>query len=183
MLPTTLLVFLFPLGLFCSCISKSHGNAGRDKSANDSDEQFTEKDLRIFHDIASSEDIFALLCHSLCPAIYGHEIVKAGLCLGLLGGTPYKHSGESVPIFTRTDIHVLMVGDPGLGKSQMLKSVCSAAPRGLYVCGNSTSSTGLTVTLVKESGSGDFSLEAGALVLADQGRPLRLQAAFLLKPC
>lgn len=61
-----------------------------------------------------------------------------------------------------------MVGDPGLGKSQMLTSCSAVAPRGVFVTGNTTTSSGLTVTLVKEAGN-DFSLEAGALVLADQG--------------
>ncbi|TNN75551.1 DNA helicase MCM8 [Liparis tanakae] len=62
-----------------------------------------------------------------------------------------------------------MVGDPGLGKSQMLQAVCNLASRGIYVCGNSTSTAGLTVSLSRDAGTGDFSLEAGALVLADQG--------------
>lgn len=61
------------------------------------------------------------------------------------------------------------MGDPGLGKSQMLQAAANLAPRGVYVCGNTTSTAGLTVSLSKETGSGDFALEAGALVLADQG--------------
>lgn len=63
----------------------------------------------------------------------------------------------------------MVVGDPGLGKSQMLQSVSNSAPRSVYVCGNTTTTSGLTVTLSKDGGSGDFALEAGALVLADQG--------------
>ena len=62
-----------------------------------------------------------------------------------------------------------MVGDPGLGKSQLLQAVSNVAPRGVYVCGNTTTTSGLTVTLTKESGSSDYALEAGALVLADKG--------------
>jgi len=68
----------------------------------------------------------------------------------------------------RGDPHILVVGDPGLGKSQMLTAACNVAPRGVFVTGNTTTSSGLTVTLTRESGN-DFSLEAGALVLADQG--------------
>ena len=64
---------------------------------------------------------------------------------------------------------VLVVGDPGMGKSQMLTAVASLAPRGVYVCGNTTSSSGLTVTVVKDPITGDFALEAGALVMGDQG--------------
>ena len=57
------------------------------------------------------------------------------------------------------DIHVLVVGDPGLGKSEMLKAVHKLAPRGIYVCGTTTSSSGLTVTLVRDANSGEFGLE------------------------
>ena len=66
------------------------------------------------------------------------------------------------------DPHVLIVGDPGLGKSQMLTAACNVAPRGVLVTGNTTSTSGLTVSMTRDSGN-DFSLEAGALVLADQG--------------
>lgn len=62
-----------------------------------------------------------------------------------------------------------MVGDPGLGKSQLLQAVCDIAPRGVYCCGTNSSTTGLTVTLMRDAGSGDYALEAGALVLGDQG--------------
>ena len=72
-----------------------------------------------------------------------------------------------VPI--RGDPHLLIVGDPGLGKSQMLQSVAAIAPRGVVVCGNTTTTAGLTVMLHKEGASGDYALEAGALVLGDQG--------------
>jgi DNA helicase MCM8 len=64
---------------------------------------------------------------------------------------------------------VLVVGDPGMGKSQLLQAVANVAPRGVYVCGNTTSTTGLTVTMVKDGITGDYALEAGALVLGDQG--------------
>uniref|UniRef100_A0A8D0D2I9 DNA helicase MCM8 n=1 Tax=Sander lucioperca TaxID=283035 RepID=A0A8D0D2I9_SANLU len=101
-------------------------------------------------------------CVLMCP-----KLVKAALALVLFGGRQ-KHTGKnSVPV--RGDPHILMVGDPGLGKSQMLQAVCNVAPRGIYVCGNSTSTTGLTVSLSRDAGTGDFALEAGALVLADQG--------------
>jgi DNA helicase MCM8 len=69
----------------------------------------------------------------------------------------------------RPDIHLLMVGDPGLGKSQMLKHVINVAPRGVYVCGNSTTNAGLTATIVRDSVTNEQNLEAGALVLSDLG--------------
>uniref|UniRef100_A0A8C9G5M3 Minichromosome maintenance 8 n=1 Tax=Pavo cristatus TaxID=9049 RepID=A0A8C9G5M3_PAVCR len=76
---------------------------------------------------------------------------------------------HEILIPVRGDPHVLIVGDPGLGKSQMLQAVCNVAPRGVYVCGNTSTSSGLTVTLSRDGASGDFALEAGALVLGDQG--------------
>lgn len=91
--------------------------------------------------------------------------ISVGLLLALLGGCKGRTKSAR-----RSDIHVLVVGDPGLGKSQMLQACAMAAPRGVYVCGSSTTSSGLTVTLTKDSGNGnEYSLEAGALVLGDQG--------------
>jgi DNA helicase MCM8 len=130
--------------------------------------QFSLKDLKFIQDISQEKELFHLVVNSLCPTIFGHEIVKAGLCLGLFGGVQ-KYTNEKDKMAVRGDPHMLVVGDPGLGKSQLLTAVSHVAPRGVYVCGNTTSTSGLTVTVVRDPGSGDYSLEAGALVLADQG--------------
>uniref|UniRef100_UPI00398E7D0C DNA helicase MCM8 n=1 Tax=Pristiophorus japonicus TaxID=55135 RepID=UPI00398E7D0C len=130
--------------------------------------EFTLKELYAIQEIQAEENLFKLFVNSLCPAIYGHELVKAGLALALFGGCQkYVDDKNRIPI--RGDPHVLIVGDPGLGKSQMLQAMCNIAPRGVYVCGNTSTTSGLTVTLSRDSGSGDFALEAGALVLGDQG--------------
>lgn len=68
-----------------------------------------------------------------------------------------------------TNPHSSFLGDPGLGKSQMLSAAVKVAPRGVYVCGNTTTTSGLTVTMCKDSETGETALEAGALVLGDQG--------------
>ncbi|XP_046737252.1 DNA helicase MCM8-like [Diprion similis] len=112
----------------------------------------------VYHD----PNVFKLLVQSLCPSIYGHELIKAGLILSLFGGSTKSQD-------VRDDVHVLIVGDPGLGKSQMLQACARVAAKGIYVCGTSSTSTGLTVTLVKDTSTGDFVLEPGALVLADKG--------------
>ncbi|XP_050068725.1 DNA helicase MCM8-like [Anopheles maculipalpis] len=122
---------------------------------------FTELDMEAIQMIKSEPSPFRLLVQSLCPSIYGHEVVKAGLLLGLFGG----HANTAR---TRAEIHVLVVGDPGIGKSQILQSCANVSPRGLFVCGTNSSNVGLTVTVRMEKGVG-ASLEAGALVLADQG--------------
>lgn len=132
-----------------------------------SDMDFTKEDLEQISSIISQGDVFDRLVHSLCPGIYRNELVKAGLVLALLGGTRNPDEKDAA-CFSRADSHVLIVGDPGLGKSQMLRAVAMVAPRAVYVGGNTTTTTGLTVTMVKDA-SGDYALEAGALVLADQG--------------
>ena len=111
---------------------------------------------------------FDLLVRSLCPSIIGHHLVKAGLLLCLLGGTPPSTQALDRGNSIRSNSHILIVGDPGMGKSQMLLAASQLAARSVYVGGNTASTTGLTVTLTKEE-SGETGIEAGALVLADQG--------------
>ncbi|KAG7364569.1 replicative DNA helicase [Nitzschia inconspicua] len=111
---------------------------------------------------------FDLLVRSLCPSIIGHHTVKAGILLCLLGGTPPASQQMDRGSTIRNNSHILIVGDPGMGKSQMLLAATQLAARSVYVGGNTASTTGLTVTLTKEEG-GETGIEAGALVLADQG--------------
>ncbi|XP_010765872.1 phospholipase D1-like [Notothenia coriiceps] len=162
---------MFLLYLDATSVSNTKGHHSKSGQGSPEDrsggEEFSLKELYAIQEIQSQPDLLRLIVQSLCPVIYGHLLVKAALSLVLFGGRQ-KHTGKnSVPV--RGDPHILMVGDPGLGKSQMLQAVCNVAPRGIYVCGNSTSTTGLTVSLSRDAGTGDFALEAGALVLADQG--------------
>ncbi|CAI5722468.1 unnamed protein product [Hyaloperonospora brassicae] len=143
---------------------ENSAKADKDKA---SDIDFAKEDLEQISSIINQGDVFDRLVHSLCPGIYRNDIVKAGLILALLGGTR-NSDDKDTPCVSRADSHVLVVGDPGLGKSQMLRAVSMVAPRAVYVGGNTTTTTGLTVTMMKD-GSGDYALEAGALVLADQG--------------
>ncbi|OAJ36539.1 hypothetical protein BDEG_20702 [Batrachochytrium dendrobatidis JEL423] len=128
---------------------------------------FSHRELMGIRHIHEQPETFKLLVHSLCPPIFGHDIVKAGLLLVLFGARRRDKDAQGVSI--RSDPHILIVGDPGLGKSQMLAATVRAAPRGVYVCGNTTTTSGLTVTVCKDSDTGDTALEAGALVLGDQG--------------
>ncbi|GMH10098.1 hypothetical protein Nepgr_011939 [Nepenthes gracilis] len=113
-------------------------------------------------------DIFRQIVQSICPSIYGHELVKAGITLALFGGVR-KHSSDQNKVPVRGDIHVIIVGDPGLGKSQLLQAAAAVSPRGIYVCGNATTNAGLTVAVVKDRLTNDYAFEAGAVVLADCG--------------
>ncbi|GJP52996.1 hypothetical protein CLOM_g12145 [Closterium sp. NIES-68] len=113
-------------------------------------------------------DLFQHIVHSFCPSIYGHVLVKAGIILSLFGGVR-KHEGDANRVPVRGDVHALLVGDPGMGKSQLLKAAAAVAPRGVYVCGSGASSVGLTVAVVKDGPGGEYAFEAGAMVMADQG--------------
>ncbi|HLF17085.1 MAG TPA: minichromosome maintenance protein MCM [Candidatus Thermoplasmatota archaeon] len=104
---------------------------------------------------------------SFAPTIYGMEVEKDALILSLFGGVA-KHYREGSR--TRGDIHVLLVGDPGVAKSQLLRYMSKLAPRAIYTSGKGASAAGLTAAAVKdEFGEGQWTLEAGALVLADNG--------------
>ena len=108
---------------------------------------FTQQDYQMVQEVHSyGSGVLKLLVASLCPSIYGHRLVKAGLLLGLFGGT-CRGMDTAFPV--RGDPHVLVVGDPGLGKSQMLGAVVSVAPRAVAVTGNTSTTGGLTVTLTR----------------------------------
>ncbi|AQK94357.1 minichromosome maintenance 8 [Zea mays] len=96
------------------------------------------------------------------------DVGGAGITLALFGGVQ-KNSMDQNMVPVRGDIHVIVVGDPGLGKSQLLQAAAAVSPRGIYVCGNTTTKAGLTVAVVKDSMTNDYAFEAGAMVLADRG--------------
>ena len=111
--------------------------------------------------------IYRKITHSIAPTIYGSEDVKEAIALQLFGGIAKEMPDGS---HLRGDIHVLLIGDPGIAKSQLLRYVVKLSPRAIYTSGQSSTSAGLTATAVKdEFGDGRWTLEAGALVLADMG--------------
>ncbi|ORC90439.1 putative DNA replication licensing factor, putative,minichromosome maintenance protein-like protein [Trypanosoma theileri] len=115
-----------------------------------------------FYEMARHPKWFTRLCASLAPSIFGLQHVKEAILLAVVGGTALKMRG-------RSNIHLLMVGDPGLGKSQLLRAACSIAPRSAFVCAHTSSSCGLTLTLTRDPTSGETSFEAGAVVHGDGG--------------
>ncbi len=108
------------------------------------------------------------LIDSVAPDIYGHTRIKEALALQLMGGVR-KIRGDGTGATTRGDIHMLLIGDPGSGKSQMLKRISKVALRGRFISGKGVSGAGLTASVVKDEFMGGWSLEAGALVLANRG--------------
>jgi DNA helicase MCM8 len=125
----------------------------------------------LIRSLSNGKDVVPLLVSSFCPSIYGHVLVKFGILLTLFGGSQRGGGGSRAKqsFSIRTDPHLLLLGDPGLGKSQLITAAAAIAPRGLYVCGNTCTASGLTATLQHEGSSGEYGLEAGALVLADRG--------------
>mmetsp|Transcript_43911 Transcript_43911/g.136668 ORF Transcript_43911/g.136668 Transcript_43911/m.136668 type:complete len:805 (-) Transcript_43911:28-2442(-) len=103
---------------------------------------------------------------SIAPEIFGHVDVKKALLLVLIGSFK-KTMGDGMKI--RGDIHTLMMGDPGVAKSQLLKQVVNIAPRSVYTTGRGSSGVGLTAAVVRDPMTSEVSLEGGALVLADMG--------------
>jgi len=106
------------------------------------------------------------LINSLAPGIYGHERIKEALLMQFVGGVK-KDRPDGVP--TRGDIHILLIGDPGAGKSMLLKRAAVVAPKARYVSGKGVSGAGLTASVVRDEFLSGWSLEAGALVLANRG--------------
>jgi DNA replication licensing factor MCM7 len=110
--------------------------------------------------------LFSRLAKSICPEIFGMVEVKESLLLLMVGGVT-KEMSDGMKI--RGNINVLMMGDPGVAKSQLLKHISTFAPRGIYTTGKGSSGVGLTAAVVKDNVTGELVLEGGALVLADNG--------------
>lgn len=115
--------------------------------------------------IASDPDAYEKLIISLAPHIYGHDIIKEAILLQIVGASARElEDGTKI----RGDINVLLVGDPGTAKSELLKYAARVAPRGLYTSGRGSTAAGLTAAVIRDK-SGIMMLEAGAVVLGDQG--------------
>ncbi|ODH49808.1 hypothetical protein GX48_04036 [Paracoccidioides brasiliensis] len=117
--------------------------------------------------LVHSEYIYSRLVDSIAPMIYGHRAIKKGLLLQLIGGVSKITEQESMKI--RGDINICIVGDPSTSKSQFLKYICSLNPRAVYTSGKASSAAGLTASVVKDPETGEFTIEAGALMLANGG--------------
>jgi DNA replication licensing factor MCM7 len=134
---------------------------------NYSDEIIDDKlDSRIDLLAKNEPKIFEKLAQSIAPEIYGHVDVKKALLLQIVGGVD-KHMKDGMKI--RGNLHMLLMGDPGVAKSQLLKHISYISPRGIYTTGKGSSGVGLTAAVIKDQVTGELCLEGGALVLADKG--------------
>ena len=132
------------------------------------DMDITEEDKKEIYELSNRETIYEDMVGSIAPSIYGYEQEKLAMILQLFSGVT-KHLPDGSRI--RGDLHMLLIGDPGTGKSQMLSYIRHIAPRSVYTSGKGSSSAGLTAAAVRDDfGDGQqWTLEAGALVLADKG--------------
>merc|ERR1712100_437532 len=130
------------------------------------DTKLTGDDIREIRKISRRPDMLEILTRSFAPSICGHANPKAGMLLQMIGGTE-KNLANGTHL--RGDINLLLVGDPSCGKSQMLRFVMNTAPLAVSTTGRGSSGVGLTAALLRDPGSRDFTVEAGAMVLADRG--------------
>lgn len=131
------------------------------------DMEISPEDEREIRALAEGGDGLSKIVNSVAPSIFGLETEKEAITLQLFGGTHKEMDDGST---MRGDIHILLVGDPGVAKSQLLRYMSGLAPRGIFASGKSATGAGLTAAAVKDDfGDGRWTLEAGAMVLADQG--------------
>ncbi len=130
------------------------------------DIEITEEEKKKIMEICHDPRGFQKIVDSLAPSIYGHDMVKQAITLQLIGGcNKTRNDGAR----TRGDIHILLIGDPGAGKSQLLKRAQLVAPKSRYITGKGVTGAGLTAAVVRDEFLHGWALEAGALVLANHG--------------
>ena len=125
-----------------------------------------EEDEKQILELAEDPEIFNKLAASISPSVWGYEEIKKSLVLQLFAGVRKIHADGQK---SRGDIHILLIGDPGVAKSVILGFMANISPKGRYVVGKSASGAGLTATVVRDEYLRGWSLEAGAMVLANKG--------------
>ncbi len=128
-------------------------------------EEVSPEEEKMIKTLSNSPDVYQRLIDSFAPHIQGQSLIKEAILL-LIVGSNQRHLGDGSKI--RGDINIFLVGDPGTAKSEMLKFCARIAPRGLYTSGRGSTAAGLTAAVVKDK-TGIMMLEAGAVVLGDQG--------------
>jgi len=135
-------------------------------TAEDMKKAMSSEEWEMTYKMSKDRDLYQNLIQSLFPTIYGNDEVKRGIMLMLFGGVP-KQNGDGTKL--RGDINVCVVGDPSTAKSQFLKMVADFSPRAVYTSGKASSAAGLTAAVVRDEEGDGFIIEAGALMLADNG--------------
>jgi replicative DNA helicase Mcm len=126
----------------------------------------TPEDEKAIKELAKDPLLYQKIFGSIAPSIYGYEEIKEAIAYQLAGGVT-KTMPDGIKI--RGDVNILLVGDPGTAKSQLLQYIARVAPRGVYTSGKGSTAAGLTATVMRDKNTNEFFLEAGALVIADKG--------------
>lgn len=124
-----------------------------------------ESDVKAMRAMARNPNIVEVLVDSVAPSIFGHRTTKLAMLLAMVNGEAKEKNGMHI----RGDINVLLMGDPGTAKSQFLRYVHRMSPRAVLATGQGSSSVGLTASVKRDPALGEWTLEGGALVLADRG--------------
>ena len=125
----------------------------------------SQEDINNILTLSKEHDLFKNITNSILPTIFGYNQVKEGLVLQLFGGASSNISGT----LHRLDMHVLLVGDPGISKSEITRRMAELSPKGFYVNGAESSKAGILAVAIKDELTGRWTIEAGAMPLADQG--------------
>ena len=128
--------------------------------------EISDDDKQLILKLSKKMDIEKIILNSVAPSIYGYEYIKRSILYSLLGGQEKKHDNKHR---VRGDINILILGDPGCGKSQFLKYIEKISSRSVYATGKGASAVGLTASVHRDPLTKEWTLEGGALVLADKG--------------
>jgi DNA replication licensing factor MCM6 len=156
--------------LACGVSSEGKNRLGSEEqgaeTAEDIKKSMSNEEWETVYMMSKDKNLYHNLIQSMFPTIFGNDEVKRGIMLMLFGGVP-KTTLEGTTL--RGDLNVCIVGDPSTSKSQFLKMVADFSPRAVYTSGKASSAAGLTAAVVRDEESGEFVIEAGALMLADNG--------------
>ena len=128
--------------------------------------EISSEDEKIIRELAARPNIYEKLVATIAPSIYGYDNIKKSIVFQLFGGVRKKREdGTNI----RGDIHIFLIGDPGSGKSQLLRYVSTIAPKARYTAGKGSTAAGMTATVVRDEFLRGWALEAGVLVLCNKG--------------
>ncbi|ETV97067.1 hypothetical protein, variant 2 [Aphanomyces invadans] len=138
----------------------------RSEMGEETENDFSEEELESIRLMKADSDRYMKMAKSLCPSVYGHDEIRKGILLMLFGGV-HKTTNEGIKL--RGDINICIVGDPSTAKSQFLKYIVQFLPRAIYTSGKVSSAAGLTASVSRDPDTGEYCVEAGALMLSDNG--------------
>ncbi|RQM15482.1 hypothetical protein B5M09_007379, partial [Aphanomyces astaci] len=138
----------------------------RSEMGEETENDFSEDELESIRLMKADADRYMKMAKSLCPSVYGHDEIRKGILLMLFGGV-HKTTNEGIKL--RGDINICIVGDPSTAKSQFLKYIVQFLPRAIYTSGKVSTAAGLTASVSRDPDTGEYCVEAGALMLSDNG--------------